>query len=731
VQDASRTKEQLIQELTALRQRVAELEAAETERKRAESQREAALEALRESEAKLRHLIERSADAIVLADEQGSIVEWNQSAERLTGLARAEVLGHFLWDVQFRLVPPRRQTPAFYEEHKEYILRMFRAGYAPEAVGQLREAEICRADGTHRFVETRGFSVQTERGFMAGTVLHDVTERRRAEDTLRENEERLELALEGSQQGFWDWNIATGEVQRNERWAEMLGYAPQEIAATIDQWENLVHPDDRAAVWESLNDHLAGRTPVHEIEYRMLSKGGRYRWVLERARVVRRDPEGRPVRMSGTHIDVTRRRQAAEETSRQAETLAALHETALDLAAQSSLPDLLRAIVVRAVKLLKAKEGGLLLYRPATDDLERVLAHNFVPDTEDIIRRRGEGLVGKVLDSGRPLVVDDYNRWEGRLEGRPKTFSIVGMPIFWGDRPLGVLDIVDDVPRTFSAADVALLERFAPLAAAALENNRLVYGLQQQMEELKATQAKLVHAAKLAAVGELAAGVAHELNNPLTSVLGFAELLAHNPTADDAIRHDIEIIAREARRARDIVRNLLDFGRQNKPQRLPADVNQILRQTLDLIRQHIEKSGVVIAEDYAPDLGLLTLDIGQMRQVFLNLITNATHAMPKGGSLSLRTARVGDEVAVSVSDTGVGIPPDLLDHIFEPFFTTKEVGQGTGLGLSITLGIVQEHGGRITVKSQVGGGALGSGPGPAQSSGPGGSTFTVWLPAEK
>jgi two-component system NtrC family sensor kinase len=225
--------------------------------------------------------------------------------------------------------------------------------------------------------------------------------------------------------------------------------------------------------------------------------------------------------------------------------------------------------------------------------------------------------------------------------------------------------------------------------------------------------------------------VAHELNNPLTSVLGFAELLAHNPAADDSIRHDIEIIAREARRARDIVRNLLDFGRQNKPQRLPADVNQILRQTLDLIRQHIEKSGVAITEDYAPDLGLLTLDIGQMRQVFLNLITNATHAMPKGGSLSLRTARVGDEVAISVSDTGVGIPPDLLDHIFEPFFTTKEVGQGTGLGLSITLGIVQEHGGRITVKSRVGGAAPGSEPGPAQGSGPGGSTFTVWLPAEK
>ncbi len=588
--DASKTKQQLVRELAALRQRAAELEASQTERERAESQREAALQALHESEAKLRHLIEQSADAILLADEQGAVVEWNQSAEKLTGLAPAEVLGRPVWEVQFQLVPQRRQTPEFYQEHKGYFLRLLEAGYAPEVVGRLREAEICCADGTRRFVEIRGFSVQTERGFLAGVVLHDVTERRQAE----------------------------------------------------------------------------------------------------------------------------------EETAHQAETLAALHETALDLAAQRSLSDLLRAIVVRAVNLLKAKEGGLLLYRPATDDLERVLAHNFVPDTEDVIRRRGEGLVGRVMDSGRPLAVDDYNRWEGRIADRwGTTFSIVGMPIFWGDRLLGVLDVVDDVPRTFSAADIALLERFAPLAAAALENNRLVYGLQQQMEQIKATQAKLVQSAKLAAVGGLAAGVAHELNNPLTSVLGFAELLLRNPAVDDATRRDVEVIAREAWRARDIVRNLLDFARQNKPQRLPTDVNQILRQTLDLVRRHVEKSGITVAEDYAPDLGLLTLDVGQMKQVFLNLITNATHAMPKGGSLSLRTARVGDEVAIAVSDTGVGIPPEALDHIFEPFFTTKEIGQGTGLGLSISLGIVEEHGGRITVESRV------------AEAGSSGSTFTVWLPVEK
>jgi two-component system NtrC family sensor kinase len=288
------------------------------------------------------------------------------------------------------------------------------------------------------------------------------------------------------------------------------------------------------------------------------------------------------------------------------------------------------------------------------------------------------------------------------------------VPIRWGDQLLGVLDLVDDAQRTFSPDDVALLERFTPLAAAALENNRLLRDLQEQIDRLKVTQAQLVQAAKLAGVGELAAGVAHELNNPLTSILGFAQLLLNVTPPDAPSRGDLEIIANQARRGRDIVRNLLDFARQTKPQRLPADVNQVLCQTLVLVRQYLEKSEIAIEEDFAPDVGVLTLDSGQMKQVFLNLITNAAQAMPKGGELRLRTACVGSEVAISVSDTGQGILPEIRERIFEPFFTTKATGEGTGLGLSVSLGIVQGHGGRITVESQVGQG----------------STFTVWLPIE-
>jgi signal transduction histidine kinase len=470
-----------------------------------------------------------------------------------------------------------------------------------------------------------------------------------------------------------------------------------EVAGQYQEMNRRVVETGVPVVTEEVGDTRDGRHYFHTVKFPLYNAAGQIEAV------------------GGISIDITERKRAEEEVRRQAETLAALHETALELAAQRSLSDLLQAIVARAVVLLKAQEGGFYLYRPDSDDLVAVVAYHTASDPRGTVLQRGEGLAGKVLASGQAIAVADYSRWEGQAAqyagaGFP---AYVGVPVWRGDRLLGITVVGDALPRNFSADDIALLERFTPLAAAALENNRLVRDVQEQMDKLKQAQTQLVQAARLAAVGELAAGVAHELNNPLTSVLGFAELLRHNPATDAATQHDAEIIAREAVRARDIVRNLLSFARQAKPQRLPTDIGAMLRQTLGIVRQHIELGAVVIEEDYAADVGLVTLDSAQMKQVFLNLITNAAHAMPRGGKLKLRIARLGDEVAVSVSDTGEGIPPETLEHIFEPFFTTRPVGQGTGLGLPASLGIVQEHGGRISVESQVGEG----------------STFTVWLPA--
>jgi two-component system NtrC family sensor kinase len=225
-------------------------------------------------------------------------------------------------------------------------------------------------------------------------------------------------------------------------------------------------------------------------------------------------------------------------------------------------------------------------------------------------------------------------------------------------------------------------------------------------------QAQLLQSAKLAALGELVAGIVHELSSPLTTILGFAELLLKKTAAEDPRRDSLEVIVGEARRARSIVHNLLDFTRQSRGERQPVDVNQLLRQTLSVIGYQMHQGKIAIEEEFSPDVGTMLLDEGQMRQVFLNLINNGLQAMPEGGTLRLRTIRTGGEAVVSISDTGVGIPLEQQERVFDPFFSTKP--EGTGLGLPVSLEIVHAHGGCITVDSQPGGG----------------STFSVRLPAE-
>jgi len=229
-------------------------------------------------------------------------------------------------------------------------------------------------------------------------------------------------------------------------------------------------------------------------------------------------------------------------------------------------------------------------------------------------------------------------------------------------------------------------------------------------EQLKQTQEQLVQAAKLSAIGELSASIAHELNNPLTNILGYADLLLRECAPDDLRRKDLEVIASEARRTQAIARSLLGLARPARNVRAPTDVNELLRQPLGVLRAHLESSGIHVTESYATNLGPVYADEGQLQQVFFNLITNASEAMLEGGTLSLQTAIVDGEAAVAVTDTGSGISTENLAHVFEPFFSTKATG--TGLGLAISRGIVQEHGGRITVESKEGQG----------------TTFTVWLP---
>jgi PAS domain S-box-containing protein len=226
-------------------------------------------------------------------------------------------------------------------------------------------------------------------------------------------------------------------------------------------------------------------------------------------------------------------------------------------------------------------------------------------------------------------------------------------------------------------------------------------------EERRQLEQKAQLASRLASVGEMASGIAHEINNPLTGVIGYAQLLLQGELPEN-IRKDLETINDGAQRVANVIQRLLAFARQYKPQRTYVNINDVVATTLDLRGYHLETSNIKVSAQLAPDLPVTIADAGQLQQVFLNLIVNAEAEMnlARGsGRLSIKTQQIENNIRISFKDDGPGIARENLERIFDPFFTTRQVGQGTGLGLSVCYGIVSEHGGRIYAESKPGKGA--------------------------
>jgi PAS domain S-box-containing protein len=224
----------------------------------------------------------------------------------------------------------------------------------------------------------------------------------------------------------------------------------------------------------------------------------------------------------------------------------------------------------------------------------------------------------------------------------------------------------------------------------------------RMQKELEETHLKLLHSEKMASLGKLAAGVAHEINNPLGGILLYANLLFEDMPLEHPQSANLKKIIDQTLRCKDIVKELLDFGRQAEHSMVMCDINQILEQSISLLSRQSSFLNIQIIKDIDPLLIPIIADPGQLNQVFINLMTNAADAMNGIGILTVRTYSLPEEgkVGVEISDTGCGIPPEVLPRIFDPFFTTKDMGKGTGLGLSTVYGIIGEHGGTIDVRSQ-------------------------------
>jgi len=584
----------------------------------------------------------------------------------------------------------------------------------PHKFGQWTGCPYCALGGDEEFTEGAdpcfgGFSVvstssYTEQGSpQQGTihVVRDITDRRSAEEKYR-------LLFEQVQEGVY---VATPTGQLfdcNDAFVHMLGYSTREELLVLNlDTEICVDPRQR----ENFRKEIEAHNYVRNFDVTLRRKDGTLLLAVESS-FAKRDSNGNIERYQGFVLDMTEKRRAEDEMRRRNRELNALNAMAVVAAQSFDLDEILNLTLRQVVTLFGAESGTVYLsdsdnttYRrraawgPRSRDEVRAAEVSFAEGFGDlVVRSRTEVITAEYLPHLPPKAAEF-------LRGEADRSWI--WVLFWGkDSPVGIMGLCSDASYEYSSNDENLMVAISRQLATTIEKVRLYEETCRAYEDLRKTQEQLLQSEKMSAVGQLIAGVAHELNNPLTAILGYAELLESEglqPRAADYVAK----LFKQAQRTHRVVQNLLSFARQRKPQREEVDIRKVLDETLAL-RDYDLKTNNIRVEREAPAEPLkVVADPHQIEQVFLNIINNAVDAIletGKTGKIKIRVYWQNGHVCTQFSDDGPGLKDP--KRIFDPFYTTKSVGKGTGLGLSICYGIVKEHGGDITANNAPDGGAV-------------------------
>ncbi len=392
------------------------------------------------------------------------------------------------------------------------------------------------------------------------------------------------------------------------------------------------------------------------------------------------------------------------------------------------LPKLFDRILELILDVIKADRGLTMLIDEETGELVLQSGRKgedlLIEENVDISRT----IINQVVQSGESILISDALEDERFMQEESIVLhdirSAMCVPIKIKDHVLGIM-YLDTKGKIigFTNEDLELLTAISNQAAVAVENAKLFDNLNKANNELAAQQAQLIETERLSAMGRLAGGVAHEINNPMTSILGFSELISSELSTDGFGQENVDkclkyskIMLNEAHRCKQIAQSLLQFSQGKKTEKAFTDISQVIETALAVAEFHIKNGPIEIITEFAPDPPHIIADTNQLQQVFLNLIINAKDAMEEGGTLKIVTRQINEKWAeISFEDTGCGIPEENLEDIFKPLYTSKEEGKGTGLGLPISQDIIEGHKGAIDVKSIEGEG----------------TTVTVKLPIEK
>ncbi len=599
---------------------------------------------IREATKRFEKIAEMGEDGIIVFDEDSRIEFANQMAYEIMGLSKDQILGKEF----FSLIGKRDE-----EFLEEMVMRGEGMGQKvctemslQPPQGQIKEAEVCIAPTRSEDGRIKTYA-----------YIRDITERKKFEKELKESEEKYRNLFERVQHGLFISSKEGHFLDCNQALLDKLGYQDKEEFLRIDIAKDLyVNPEDR----KTFQRLIEQQGFVKDLEVEFKKKSGEKITVLLTAHT-KRDEKGRIIGYEGLNIDISERKRMERELKEANKFLMNLIESSVD------------GIIVTNMK------GDILIFNKGA---ENILGYK----TEEVVGKMNirsiypPGVAKEVMEKLRN---HEYGGL-GRLTSFPILHRRKDGELIEGDLSASV--IYDEEGKEIASVGI-------------FKDLRERLGIER---ELQKTQQALLQSEKLAAMGRLTSQIAHELNNPIYGIMNTLELLKTEIPLESKRRKILELALSETQRLAEMLRNMLSFSKPEEEKRRPIKMNELIGGILLVMEKQMRESNIKVETAFDDEIPEVMASTNQMRQVMLNILKNAKEAMPKGGTLTVRTSKEDKHVLIHVQDTGVGIPEEIRDKIFEAFFTTKQKVKGVGLGLSVCYGIIKDHGGEIKVESEEG-----------------------------
>ncbi|MCF8035052.1 MAG: PAS domain S-box protein [Desulfarculaceae bacterium] len=676
-------------------------------------------EALALSERKYRELVENLNDAIYSVDLDGTISYVSATIEQILGYGPQELIGS-------------KFTERIHTDDREVI----EAAFQEVVNGELhpREYRMIAKNGELRWVRTSSRPVFVD-GNVVGLqgTLSDITEQKHFEFDSREATLRQREAVRAANVGLWDWDLTTDKVRYSPEWKLQIGYKEHEISDEFEEWRSRVHPDDLQSTIKRVQQSIKDVSKDHHAEFRFRHKNGSYIWVMTHGSIIT-DENGKPIRMLGSHVDISERKKYEHELRRRVDFEQTILHISSEMAGVSGemFDQAINHALAVVGEFTKSDRAYLFEFSEKPD-----LARNTYEWCAEGVESQINNLQKVNLPEELPyffkrimnletFMINDVSSLplEGELDRQhfqsQGIKSLIVVPMETAGKLVGFLGF-DSVThyQKWDSKDEVLLKYFVETLNNIIERRRAEISRDEAESRLRQAQ-------KMEAVGTLAGGIAHDFNNILAAIMGYAEIALDDIKEGKTNAREIESILEASNRAKRLVQRILTFSRRSDPEFKVLELNKEVVSASNLLQQTIPKM-IKIRLDLSNKLDPVLGDPFQIEQILMNLATNARDAMPNGGTLSITTSQEavknqrcaictelfsGNYEIITVTDTGEGMDQDTLSKIFDPFFTTKEVDKGTGLGLSTVFGVVNSHNGHITCSSE-----------PGQ-----GTTFRIYLP---